>query len=123
MKKITKGSLRRRLALGAAGARSGAGILSSHAFSLLLAKDQRQTHTDQALEREAKRFVKQLGELKGAYVKIGQMLALYGEHLLPRPITQALHTLESQTTPIDWTAIAPVLQQSRDANNLSLIHI
>jgi len=112
MKKITKGSWRRRFALGAAGARSGAGLLSSHAFSLLHSKDQRQLITDRALEREAMRFVKQLGELKGAYAKIGQMLALYGEHLLPRPITKALHTLESQTSPIEWSAVAPVLKQS-----------
>ena len=120
MKKITKGSLRRRLALSVAGARSGVGVLSSHASAILVSKDKRQTHKDQALEREAMRFVKQLGELKGAYVKIGQMLALYGEHLLPRPITNALHTLEAQTTPIDWSSVAPALTQSTDLNYTEL---
>jgi len=123
MKKITKGSLRRKLVLGVAGARSGVGVLSSHASSLLLAKDKQQAHKDQALEREAKRFVKQLGELKGAYVKIGQMLALYGEHLLPRPITNALHTLEAQTTPLEWAALAPALEQSLGAEKFALLDI
>jgi len=106
MKEIKKGGLRRRFAIGAAGARGGLGLLSSRASGLLLSKDKKQAHNDRALEREALRFVKELGELKGAYVKIGQMLALYGEHLLPKPVTDALHTLEAQTTPLDWAAIS-----------------
>ena len=78
MKKIKSGGLRRRFALGAAGARGGLGLLSSKAAGLLLPKDQQAVHNELALKREAIRFVKELGELKGAYVKIGQMLALYG---------------------------------------------
>lgn len=105
MEKIKKGGLRRRLSIGAAGAKGGIGLLASRASGLLLPKDQQQAHNDAAMQREAMRFVKQLGELKGAYVKIGQMLALYGEHLLPKTVTDALHTLESQTTALDWSAI------------------
>lgn len=109
MKKIKQGGIRRRLAVGAAGARGGLGLLSSRATGLLLPRDKQQEHHDQALQREAQRFVKQLGQLKGAYVKIGQMLALYGEHLLPRPVTQALHTLEAQTTPLVWSSVSQQL--------------
>jgi len=105
MKKIKQGALRRRLSLGIAGAKSGVGLLGSRASGLLLPADQKEAHNAAALEREAKRFVAELGELKGAYVKIGQMLALYGEHLLPEPVTRALHTLEAQTTAIDWAEI------------------
>ena len=110
IKQIQQGGLRRRLALGAAGARSGLGLLGSRASGLFVAKEDQQAHHDAALEREAMRFVAHLGELKGAYVKIGQMLALYGEHLLPKPITKALHTLEHQTCSIEWPAIAKQLQ-------------
>lgn len=110
MKKIKTGGLRRRFAIGAAGARGGLGLLTSKASGLLLSKDQQEAHEQAALEREAMRFVKELGELKGAYVKIGQMLALYGEHLLPKAVTTALHTLESQTTELEWSVIEPHLQ-------------
>jgi predicted unusual protein kinase regulating ubiquinone biosynthesis (AarF/ABC1/UbiB family) len=110
MKKIKTGGLRRRFAIGAAGARGGLGLLSSKASGLLLPKDKQHAHHQAALEREAMRFVKELGELKGAYVKIGQMLALYGEHLLPKPVTDALHTLEAQTTELEWSVIEPHLQ-------------
>ncbi|MFT4634405.1 MAG: putative unusual protein kinase regulating ubiquinone biosynthesis (AarF/ABC1/UbiB family) [Arenicella sp.] len=110
MKKIKTGGMRRRFAIGAAGARGGLGLLSSKASGLLLPKKQQHAHQQAALEREAMRFVKELGELKGAYVKIGQMLALYGEHLLPKPVTDALHTLEAQTTELEWSVIKPHLQ-------------
>jgi len=110
MKRIKTGGLRRRFAVGAAGARGGLGLLSSRVSGVLLPKDQQQAHLDAALKREALRFVKQLGELKGAYVKIGQMLALYGEHLLPSAVTDALHTLEAQTTALDWGVIEPYLR-------------
>ncbi|MEO0367560.1 MAG: AarF/ABC1/UbiB kinase family protein, partial [Pseudomonadota bacterium] len=110
IKQIKKGALRRRLAIGTAGARSGIGLLQSRASGLLLPKAEREQHNLEALEREAMRFVAHLGELKGAYVKIGQMLALYGEHLLPEPITKALHTLEHQTSSLAWTAIKPHIE-------------
>ena len=40
--------------------------------------------------REARRFAAELGRLKGTYVKIGQMLALFGEHFLPPVLVEAL---------------------------------
>ena len=42
-------------------------------------------------------------------VKIGQMMALYGEHFLPEEVTEALHTLEDNTNALDWRVIRPVL--------------
>lgn len=116
MKKIKTGGFNRRLALGVAGARGGLGLLSSKASSLLLPKEQQFAHNHAALKREAERFVKQLGELKGAYVKIGQMLALYGEHLLPAVVTQALHTLEAQTSALEWDVIEPGLRDALGDN-------
>lgn len=67
---------------------------------------------DARLAREAQRFATQLGELKGSYVKIGQMLALLGEHFLPKSLTHALHDLESDSQPLDWSHIRPVLVAS-----------
>ena len=60
--------------------------------------------------REARRFVDELGRLKGTYIKIGQMLAMFGEHFLPPVLTDALHDLESQTEPLPWSQMEGVLQ-------------
>ncbi|GAA6138779.1 AarF/ABC1/UbiB kinase family protein [Arenicella sp. 4NH20-0111] len=119
MKKIKQGGFSRRLSLGVAGARGGLGLLQARASGLLLSKDKQQLHNDLALEKEARRFVQHLGELKGAYVKIGQMLALYGEHILPAPVTDALHTLESATNPLDWSVIEPAIMAELGVDNLS----
>ncbi len=111
MKSIKKGGLSRRISIGLAGASGGIGLLKAKAGSMILPKEQQQAHNEKALDREAQKFVQRLGELKGAYVKIGQMLALYGEHILPTQVTNALHGLESSTTPLDWQAIEPVFSE------------
>lgn len=109
LKKVSQNSIKRRMALSLAGARGGVGLLSNRASGLFMSPDKQKAHHDKALSREAKRFVRELGKLKGAYVKIGQMLALYGDHLLPEPVTEALHELEDQTMMLDWSVMEPVI--------------
>lgn len=54
------------------------------------------------MSEQANYLVSEIGKLKGSIVKIGQMMALYGEHFLPEEITQALNTLNNQTVALDW---------------------
>lgn len=61
--------------------------------------------------REAERFVSELGKLKGSYVKIGQMMALFGEHFLPPVLTEALHALDNNTQALPWQQIRPHLME------------
>ena len=42
-------------------------------------------------------------------VKIGQMLAIYGEHILPPEITRALQTLNDDTATLSWPTIEQTL--------------
>ncbi|MEH6571016.1 MAG: AarF/UbiB family protein [Halioglobus sp.] len=104
---IQSGKLRRSLAVSLAGIRAGGAFAIDGALQKLRSGDD----AGNALEspfarREAQRFVAELGRLKGTYVKIGQMLALLGEHFLPPVLTEALHELESQTEPLPWNSIA-----------------
>ncbi|NQX88024.1 MAG: AarF/ABC1/UbiB kinase family protein [Halioglobus sp.] len=62
--------------------------------------------------REARHFVKELGKLKGTYIKIGQMLALFGEHFLPSALVDALHDLSDQTEPLHWDALETSVRDS-----------
>lgn len=102
----------RQLALSIAGATSGVRLLTNQATSFFLPDDERRAVRRKVLSQEAKLFVQKLGELKGAYVKIGQMLALYGNGLLPREVTDALHDLEDKTSSLEWLAIEPVLKET-----------
>ena len=47
-----------------------------------------------------------------ARLKIGQILALLGEHFLPPVLTDALHKLHSRTAPIPWSDIEPLLREA-----------
>ncbi len=108
--------LNRRGALGRSFAVSVAGLRAGGAFALDGAL-QRLRGTEggadsEMLRREARRFVTELGRLKGTYVKIGQMFALLGEHFLPPALTEALHELESETHPLPWSEVEPALRAS-----------
>lgn len=62
--------------------------------------------------REAGLFVRELGKLKGTYIKIGQMLALFGEQFLPRVLVDALRELSDQTEPLHWDALETSVRDS-----------
>jgi predicted unusual protein kinase regulating ubiquinone biosynthesis (AarF/ABC1/UbiB family) len=62
--------------------------------------------------REAQRFVRELGKLKGTYVKIGQMMALFGEHFLPPVLAEAMHDLGDNTQAMGWESVEPVFRES-----------
>lgn len=109
---ITRNRLKRRLAVTLAGARAGTRILGQRSTDWLVSREQREQQRGALLQREAQQFVHTLGELKGSYVKIGQMLALFGEHLLPAELTEALHELESNTPPLPWAALEPQVREA-----------
>ena len=56
--------------------------------------------------------MQELGRLKGTYVKIGQMLALFGEQFLPRVLVEALRDLSDQTEPLHWDALESFVRDS-----------
>lgn len=101
----------RSLSVSLAGIRAGGALAVDGAMQKLLRRDS-DTEDSEFARREARRFVDELGKLKGTYVKIGQMMALFGEHFLPPVLADAMHNLGDQTEPLDWEAIEPVLRNS-----------
>lgn len=106
---IKRTALRRGLSVSIAGARAGGAVAFDTAMGRVLPLWKKHSTV---MGSEARRFVAELGRLKGTYVKIGQMWALFGEHFLPAALTDALHELEARTEPLPWSAIKPVLRQS-----------
>lgn len=100
---INSNSFSRGLSASLAGLRAGGALALDGAWQRLRGDD---SGEDSGFaRREARRFVAELGRLKGSYVKIGQMFAMLGEHFLPPALTEALHQLESQTEPLPWPEI------------------
>lgn len=61
--------------------------------------------------------------MKGSVVKIGQMMALFGEHFLPEEVTEALHTLENSTTALEWPAVEKHLRQQLGSVKLAELEV
>lgn len=111
LKKIKQSGIQRRLAISLAGAQGGVRLLGSHLSSALMPEAKKRAVRQKSIAKEAELFAQELGELKGAYVKIGQMMALYGDHLLPKQVSDALHGLEHKTSSMAWTSIEPVIKK------------
>ena len=111
LRRLKKNPLERRLAFTLNSMRAGGSVMANRAANWWQPEEKRAASRSAALAKEAKRFCQELGELKGSYVKIGQMLALFGEHLLPPELTEALHQLHDQTIALDWPQIEPQLQE------------
>lgn len=78
---------------------------------MFLNKETRTARNQIFMEAQANYLASELGKLKGSVVKIGQMLAIYGEHILPPEITRALQTLNDDTATLSWPIMESTLRQ------------
>lgn len=104
-------ALGRSLTVSMAGLRAGGALAVDSAVSRLMGRSDEDPQSEFA-RREAERFAAELGRLKGTYVKIGQMLALFGEHFLPPVLVEALRNLSDQTEPLHWDALESFVRDS-----------
>lgn len=102
--------LQRRLSIAKTSLNIGASWAKSGVSGLFLSKEEKQAQKHTLLQEQADYLVQELGKLKGSVVKIGQMLALYGEHFLPKEVINALHTLDANTAPLSWHIIYDALK-------------
>ena len=121
--RIKTGSFERRLSLTKAGLFAGTRMASHMATNWFSSRETRDQRHRAMLSSQARFLVDELGRLKGSVVKIGQVMALYGEHFLPEEVTEALHTLEDQTTSLEWSAIERVLKEEIGADRLAELDV
>ena len=117
-------SMDRRLSIAKASFLAGTRWAASSASSIFSSEEQKEKKRKQAMKEQADYLVAEIGKLKGSIVKIGQMMALYGEHFLPEEITQALNTLNNQTVALAWPAIKTqlVAQLGSKLDDLTIDH-
>ena len=111
LKNLKTSSVDRRLSIAKASLLAGTRWATASATSIFSSEEEKEKKRKKAMAEQAHYLVSEIGKLKGSIVKIGQMMALYGEHFLPEEITQALHTLNNQTIALDWPAIKAHLQE------------
>lgn len=110
LKNLKTSSMDRRLSIAKASLLAGTRWAASNATSIFSSEEEKEKKRKKATKEQADYLVAEIGKLKGSIVKIGQMMALYGEHFLPEEVTQALNTLNNQTVALAWPVIQAQLQ-------------
>lgn len=113
--RLKTGAFERRFSIAKASLVAGSRMAASAAGSFFSAPEERASARRRALAEQAEYLVGELGKLKGSVVKIGQMMALYGEHFLPEEITQALHKLNDSTVALNWSTLQPLVREELGA--------
>lgn len=106
-----RSAIPRSLSASLAGIRAGSALAVDSAVQKVMGRGSSGDDSEFA-RREARRFVHELGKLKGTYVKIGQMLALFGEQFLPPVLVEALRDLSDATEPLHWDALESFVRDS-----------
>lgn len=111
MKRLKTGAFERRFSMAKAGFIASTRLAAGAAGSMFASPEEREEKRRRAMAEQAQYLVRELGKLKGSVVKIGQMMALYGEHFLPPEITNALHQLNDDTTALSWPTMESVIRE------------
>jgi predicted unusual protein kinase regulating ubiquinone biosynthesis (AarF/ABC1/UbiB family) len=88
-------SLRRFVKLGGLAGRVGASVIGDQVLDLARSGPAKHLRKTENLVRNATRIVETLGEMKGAAMKVGQMLSLH-EGLLPPEVAEVLRSLQRE---------------------------
>jgi len=88
-------AFRRFVKLGGLMGRVGASMVGSQIADLARSDVSKQIHKTEVLVRNATRIVETLGQMKGAAMKVGQMLSLH-EGLLPPEVSAVLRSLQRE---------------------------
>src|SRR5690606_4081957 len=124
LKQLKTSSMDRRLSIAKASLLAGTRWAASSATTMFSSEADKEKKRKKAMKEQADYLVSEIGKLKGSIVKIGQMMALYGEHFLTEEITQSLNTLNNLTIVLALPAIKEHLEQQLGAklNDLTIDH-
>ncbi|RZU46854.1 ABC1 family protein [Fluviicoccus keumensis] len=109
LKSLKTGGFERRWSLAKASLVAGTRLATASAASMFSSEEEKGLRRKRAMAEQAEYLVREMGKLKGSIVKIGQMMALYGEHFLPPEVTRALHQLNDNTVALHWDVIEQYL--------------
>lgn len=107
--------------------RLGLGMGSRIAAHLLINRFRSSASRDAANRdfflQQARYLSDEIGRLKGSIMKAGQILALFGEYILPAEAVDALNSLNELSQPLPWSVVAPTLQEDIDAALIAKLEI
>jgi len=94
--------------LGISTAVLGRRLLSAVTFA---SKDKREAALSRTLTKEGHQLAELLGRMKGASMKLGQMLSADPD-LVPPELSNALATLQTESPPMPWATVRSILERA-----------
>jgi predicted unusual protein kinase regulating ubiquinone biosynthesis (AarF/ABC1/UbiB family) len=123
LKKIKESAFSRGLALAKVSMSAGAKA-AGHAIGGVFASEADKPDRFKALlMSQVTLLTRELGQLKGSVMKVGQMLSMFGEHFLPPEVNEVLKSLQSQAPPLDWPQIEKQLKRNLTPEQLDQLDI
>lgn len=123
LRTIKSGVFSRSLALAKISVTAGSKAASHALGGLFSAAKDKPERLKELLYSQAEMLARELGQLKGSLMKVGQMLSVYGEHFLPPEANAFLKSLQNESPPLDWPEIEKVLRRQLKAEKLALLEI
>jgi predicted unusual protein kinase regulating ubiquinone biosynthesis (AarF/ABC1/UbiB family) len=113
--RVPTGRLKRALKLGSMGARVTASSLMSKVSNRLMpgSEEARERALQEAYQRHASRAVEVLGQLKGASMKIGQLLSADPE-MIPDDFAEAFSSLQRDAPPMTYVTVRDQIEGALD---------
>ena len=74
-------------------------------------------------EKQADIIVKELSQLKGAAMKVGQTIAVFGDSFLPRPIVDKFAQLQEDSIQLKWPQIEKCLKRRLGSEKLAELEV
>src|SRR6185437_1107551 len=123
LSRIKSGALSRGMALARASVSAGARVASHAVGNLFASEDEKPERFKDMLISQVESLSRELGQLKGSLMKVGQLLSMYGEHFLPAEANALLKSLQSQSPPLEWKAIEKVIRKQLTPAQLTTVEI
>lgn len=123
MKKIKSGFLTRGFSLTKMTLAASTQAALGSVQGLFQNQDDRSANTKKILTNQIKKFTKEMGELKGSLMKVGQQLSVYGEYFFPPEVNQLLKSLQKDSEPIEWGEIEKIIKKRLTLERSLLLEI
>jgi len=123
LKKIKSSVLSRGLALAKVSVSAGARV-ATHAVGTIFSNESDKAESyKELLISQVEALTRELGQLKGSLMKVGQLLSMHGEHFLPPEANALLKSLQNQSPPLDWKEMEKVFKRQLTEEQLNSVEI
>jgi predicted unusual protein kinase regulating ubiquinone biosynthesis (AarF/ABC1/UbiB family) len=122
LSRIKSGTLSRGFSLAKMSLNVGAKA-AGHAIGGMFSGESSEDRLTALLTSQLGVLSRELGQLKGSVMKVGQMLSVYGEYFLPPEANALLKSLQNQSPPLQWREIKKVLLRELGAEKLAELEI